>query len=49
MQGLPAGAYTITFTRSGFATLQRQIERLSTYVATINARLQTGAVARSSD
>jgi hypothetical protein len=49
MQGLPAGAYTITFTRSGFATLQRQIDRLSTYVATINARLQTGVVARSSD
>jgi hypothetical protein len=49
MQGLPPGAYTITFTRSGFATLKRQIDRLSTYVATINARLQTGIVARSSD
>ncbi len=49
MQGLPPDTYTITFTRSGFATLCRQIDRISTYVATINARLQTGVVARSSD
>ena len=49
MQDLPPGAYTITFTRSGFATLRRQIDRLSTYVATINACLQAGVVGRSSD
>ena len=49
MQGLPPDTYTITFTRSGFATLRRQIDRISTYVATINACLQTGVVARSSD
>lgn len=50
MQDLPPGSYTITFTRSGFATLKRQIDRISNYVATINASLPTlvGA-ARSSE
>ncbi len=43
------GAYTITFRRSGFATLKRPIDRISNYVATINARLQTLVTARSSD
>ena len=49
MQDLPPGAYTITFTRSGFATLKRPIDRISNYVATINACLQTLVAARSSD
>ena len=49
MQDLPPGNYTITFTRSGFATLKRQADRLSTYVATINACLQAGVAARSSE
>ncbi|HTG89801.1 MAG TPA: carboxypeptidase-like regulatory domain-containing protein [Vicinamibacterales bacterium] len=49
MQDLPPGKYTITFTRSGFGTLRRQLDRLSTYVATINACLQTGVAARSSE
>ena len=49
MQDLPPGKYTITFTRSGFGTLRRQLDRLSTYVATINACLPTGVAARSSE
>jgi protocatechuate 3,4-dioxygenase beta subunit len=40
LQDLRPGSYTITFTRSGFSTLQRKTDALTTYVATINARLQ---------
>ena len=39
LQDLRPGAYTITFARSGFATVERKTEVLTTYVATINARL----------
>jgi len=49
MQDLPPGTYTITFTLTGFAPLKRPIDRLSTYVATINARLQRAVAVRSSD
>jgi protocatechuate 3,4-dioxygenase beta subunit len=49
MQDLPPGAYTITFTRSGFTTLKRPIDRISNFVATINASLQTPMAARSSE
>jgi protocatechuate 3,4-dioxygenase beta subunit len=40
LQDLRPGSYTITFTRSGFSTVQRKTDALTTYVATINARLQ---------
>jgi hypothetical protein len=40
LQDLRPGIYTITFTRSGFSTVQRKTDALTTYVATINARLQ---------
>ena len=39
LQDLQPGEHTITFARSGFATLERKIDALTTYVATINARL----------
>lgn len=41
LQDLRPGVYTITFARSGFSTLERKTDSLTTYVATINARLQT--------
>jgi protocatechuate 3,4-dioxygenase beta subunit len=40
LQDLRPGSYTITFTRSGFSTVERKTDALTTYVATINARLQ---------
>lgn len=40
LQDLRPGAYTITFARSGFGTIERKTDVLTTYVATINARLQ---------
>jgi len=40
LQDLRPGVYTITFARSGFSTLARTTDALTTYVATINARLQ---------
>jgi protocatechuate 3,4-dioxygenase beta subunit len=40
LQDLRPGVYTITFTCSGFSTVQRKTDALTTYVATINARLQ---------
>ena len=40
LQDLRPGAYTITFARSGFSTVERKTDALTTYVATINARLQ---------
>ena len=49
MQDLPPGPYTITFTRSGFTTLKRQIDRVSNFAATINASLQTLVTSRSSE
>ena len=39
LQDLKPGAYTITFARTGFATVERKTDALTTYVATINARL----------
>jgi len=39
LQDLRPGAYTITFVRSGFSTVERKTDALTTYVATINARL----------
>lgn len=41
LQDLRPGAYTIRFARTGFSTLERTTDALTTYVATINARLQT--------
>jgi hypothetical protein len=41
VQDLRPGAYTITFARPGFFTLQRRTF-VSLFVATINARLQPG-------
>lgn len=40
LQDLRPGAYTITFARAGFATVERQTDPLTSYVATVNARLQ---------
>lgn len=40
LQDLRAGVYTITFARAGFSTLERTTSALTSYVATINARLQ---------
>jgi protocatechuate 3,4-dioxygenase beta subunit len=40
LQDLRPGAYTITFARPGFSTVERKTDVLTTYVATINARLQ---------
>jgi protocatechuate 3,4-dioxygenase beta subunit len=42
LQDLKPGAYTITFARSGFSKVERKTDALTTYVATINARLHTG-------
>ncbi len=39
LQDLRPGAYTITFARSGFGTVERKTDVLTTYVATINAQL----------
>ena len=39
LQDLRPGAYTITFARSGFSTVERKTDALTNYVATINARL----------
>jgi protocatechuate 3,4-dioxygenase beta subunit len=46
LQDLRPGAYTITFARSGFSTLERKTDALTTYVATINARLQVSGQRR---
>jgi protocatechuate 3,4-dioxygenase beta subunit len=40
LQDLRPGSYTLTFTRAGFSTVQRKTDTLTTYVSTINARLQ---------
>ena len=40
LQDLRPGVYTLTFGHSGFYTLERTTEALTTYVATINAHLQ---------
>lgn len=42
-------SYTITFTHSGFTVLKHQIDRISNFVATINASLQSLVTARSSE
>ena len=39
LQDLRAGVYRITFARAGFSTVERTISALTSYVATINARL----------
>src|SRR5918995_177257 len=43
MQDLQPGVYTITFARSGFSTLERKTDALTTYVATINAQLHASS------
>ena len=40
LQDLRPGVYTLTFARSGFSTVERKTDALTTYVASINARLQ---------
>ena len=40
LQDLRPGAYTITFARPGFSILQHTTDEISTFVATINARLR---------
>jgi hypothetical protein len=39
LQDLRPGAYTLKFGCSGFHTLERKTDALTTYVATINAQL----------
>lgn len=39
LQDLQPGEHTITFARPGFSTLERKTDVLTTYVATVNARL----------
>ena len=44
---LPAGTYTILFTRTGFATLKREgLELSGTFIATLHAVLRPATVAR---
>ena len=40
LQDLQPGEHTITFARPGFSTLERKTDALTTYVATVNARLR---------
>jgi protocatechuate 3,4-dioxygenase beta subunit len=42
LQDLRPGEYTITFVRTGFSKVERKTDALTTYVATINARLLAG-------
>lgn len=49
LRDLPPGIYTITFALPGYSTLKRTAMDLSGYVATINAQLQTGGMARTHD
>jgi protocatechuate 3,4-dioxygenase beta subunit len=42
LQDLRPGCYTITFERPGFSKIERKTDALTTYVATINARLLAG-------
>jgi hypothetical protein len=45
IENLRPGAYTVTFTLPGFATIKREgIELTGTFVATVNAELRVGAV-----
>ena len=39
LQDLQPGEHTIIFARPGFSTLERKTDALTTYVATVNARL----------
>ena len=43
LQDLRAGVYTITFARTGFSTVERTTTALTSYVTTINARLDRDA------
>ena len=43
LQDLRAGVYTITFSHAGFGTLERTTCALTSYVATVNARLHRDA------
>ena len=43
LQDLRAGVYVITFAHAGFRTLERRTSTLTSYVATINARLHRDA------
>lgn len=40
LQDLRPGVYTITFARTGFSTVERTTDPLTTYVATVNAQLE---------
>ena len=42
MQDLRPGTCTTTFCRPGFSTVQRRIDVVSSFVATINAHLHAG-------
>jgi hypothetical protein len=45
VEGLRPGAYTVTFTLPGFATVRREgIELTGTFVATVNADMRVGAL-----
>src|SRR5438552_3320699 len=45
---LPPGAYTVTFTLTGFSTVKREgVELSGSFVATINADMKVGAVAET--
>ncbi len=45
---LPPGAYTVTFTLTGFSTVKREgIELTGSFIATINADMKVGAVAET--
>jgi protocatechuate 3,4-dioxygenase beta subunit len=41
LQDLRPGAYTITFAHAGFATLERTIDVMTSYVVTVNASLNS--------
>ncbi len=45
---LPPGAYTVTFTLTGFNTIKREgIELTGSFIATINAEMKVGAIAET--
>ena len=44
IQDLRPEPYTLTFARAGFATLQRTVDRVPLFAATINAKLTAGSV-----
>ncbi|HET9832731.1 MAG TPA: carboxypeptidase-like regulatory domain-containing protein, partial [Vicinamibacterales bacterium] len=45
---LPPGAYTVTFTLTGFNTVKREgIELTGSFIATINADMKVGAISET--